>query len=85
MVQATSAHDNWHCFRDTGNDDLGNLADHGLDVAHTAMGFGELPDRVQSMGANFVFSDTKVVSLCNTPESRYTSDMYLPGFTMGDR
>ena len=56
---ANQVHYNWHWFWDTGNGDLGNLGVHGLDVMRMAMGLDEYPEKVQSMGGNFVFHDAK--------------------------
>lgn len=69
---ANQVHYNWHWFWDTGNGDLGNLAVHGLDVARMALGLDELPDRVQSMGGNFVFHDAKETPNFQTSVFRYT-------------
>ena len=69
---ANQVHYNWHWFWDTGNGDLGNLAVHGLDVARMAMGLDGLPDRVQSMGGNFVFHDAKETPNFQTSVFRYT-------------
>jgi predicted dehydrogenase len=69
---ANQVHYNWHWFWDTGNGDLGNLAVHGLDVARLALGLDGLPDRVQSMGGNFVFDDAKETPNFQTSVFRYT-------------
>ena len=69
---ANQVHYNWHWFWDTGNGDLGNLAVHGLDVARMALGLDGLPDRVQSMGGNFVFHDAKETPNFQTSVFRYT-------------
>ena len=69
---ANQVHYNWHWFWDTGNGDLGNLAVHGLDVARMALELDGLPDRVQSMGGNFVFDDAKETPNFQTSVFRYT-------------
>ena len=69
---ANQVHYNWHWFWDTGNGDLGNLAVHGLDVARMALGLDGLPDRVQSMGGDFVFHDAKETPNYQTSVFRYT-------------
>jgi predicted dehydrogenase len=69
---ANQVHYNWHWFWDTGNGDLGNLAVHGLDVARMALRLDGLPDRVQSMGGNFVFNDAKETPNFQTSVFRYT-------------
>ena len=69
---ANQVHYNWHWFWDTGNGDLGNLAVHGLDVVRMALGLDGLPDRVQSMGGNFVFNDAKETPNFQTSVFRYT-------------
>jgi predicted dehydrogenase len=49
----------WHWFWDTGTGDLGNLAVHGLDVMRMAFDLKDLPEQVQSAGANLVWDDDK--------------------------
>ena len=56
---ANQIHYNWHWFWDTGNGDLGNLAVHGLDVMRMAFDLDSFPERVQSMGGDFVWEDAK--------------------------
>jgi predicted dehydrogenase len=50
-------HYNWHWFWDTGNGDIGNQGVHELDIARWGLGKTDLPKRVISTGAKFVYDD----------------------------
>jgi predicted dehydrogenase len=50
-------HYNWHWFWATGNGDIGNQGPHQMDLARWGLGKTELPRRVFSSGAKFVYDD----------------------------
>jgi len=50
-------HYDWHWDWDTGNGDLGNMGIHFMDACRWALGKGELPNRVISVGARLGYDD----------------------------
>jgi predicted dehydrogenase len=65
-------HYNWHWQWTYGNGDIGNQGVHQLDLARWGLGVG-LPERVQSMGGHYMFSDDQ-----ETPNTQ-VSAFHYPG------
>jgi predicted dehydrogenase len=63
-------HYNWHWQWAYGNGDIGNQGVHQLDLARWGLGVG-LPERVQSMGGHYMFSDDQ-----ETPNTQVSAFQY---------